>query len=237
MKHNFDNRIISAALLAVSIVILGFCVKGGIDNFANKDRKVSVKGLSEREVDADKVTWPILSKELGNNLPELYDRIEVTQNKIKKFLLNNGVKENEITVNAPVVIDLNADQYNTNQRTFRYNITSIITVTSRNVKLVRGIISRQGELLKEGIAIVDGGYNNPVQYDFVSFNSMKPKMMEEAIANARKTAEQFAKNSDSKLNKIVSADQGQFSIDDRDSNTPYVKKVRVVTTVTYSLKD
>ena len=237
MKHCFDNRIVSAALLAVSIVILGFCVKWGIDDFANKDRKVSVKGLSEREVDADKVTWPILSKELGNNLPELYNRIAVTQGKIKKFLMSNGVKENEINVNAPVVIDLNADQYNTNQRAYRYNITSIVTVTSRNVKLVRSIIVRQGELLKEGIAIVDGGYENPVKYGFVSFNSMKPKMMEEAIANARKTAEQFAKNSESKLNKIVSADQGQFSIDNRDSNTPYVKKVRVVTTITYSLKD
>lgn len=237
MKHCFDNRIVSAALLAVSIVILGFCVKWGIDDFANKDRKVSVKGLSEREVDADKVTWPILSKELGNNLPELYNRIAVTQGKIKKFLMSNGVKESEINVNAPVVIDLNADQYNTNQRAYRYNITSIVTVTSRNVKLVRSIIARQGELLKEGIAIVDGGYENPVKYEFVSFNSMKPKMMEEAIANARKTAEQFAKNSESKLNKIVSADQGQFSIDNRDSNTPYVKKVRVVTTITYSLKD
>ena len=237
MKHCFDNRIVSAALLAVSIVILGFCVKWGIDDFANKDRKVSVKGLSEREVDADKVTWPILSKELGNNLPELYNRIAVTQGKIKKFLMSNGVKENEINVNAPVVIDLNADQYNTNQRAYRYNITSIVTVTSRNVKLVRSIIARQGELLKESIAIVDGGYENPVKYEFVSFNSMKPKMMEEAIANARKTAEQFAKNSESKLNKIVSADQGQFSIDNRDSNTPYVKKVRVVTTITYSLKD
>ena len=126
---------------------------------------------------------------------------------------------------------------NTNRRAFRYNITSIVTVTSRNVKLVRSIIARQGELLKDGIAIVDGGYDNPVKYEFVSFNSMKPKMMEEAIANARKTAEQFAKNSESNLNKIVSADQGQFSIDDRDSNTPYVKKVRVVTTITYSLKD
>ena len=237
MKHCFDNRIVSAALLAVSIVILGFCVKWGIDDFANKDRKVSVKGLSEREVDADKVTWPILSKELGNDLPELYNRIAVTQGKIKKFLMSNGVKENEINVNAPVVIDLNADQYNTNQRAYRYNITSIVTVTSRNMKLVRSIIARQGELLKEGIAIVDGGYENPVKYEFVSFNSMKPKMMEEAIANARKTAEQFAKNSESKLNKIVSADQGQFSIDNRDSNTPYVKKVRVVTTITYSLKD
>lgn len=237
MKTKFDNRIISAALLAVSIVIMGLCVKCGIDDFANKDRKVSVKGLSEREVNADKVTWPILSKELGNSLPELYNRIAVTQGKIKRFLMDNGVKETEINVNAPVVIDLNADQYNANQRAFRYNITSIVTVTSRNVKLVRSIIARQGELLKEGVAIVDGGYENPVKYEFVSFNDMKPKMMEEAIANARKTAEQFARNSDSKLNKIVSADQGQFSIDDRDSNTPYIKKVRVVTTITYSLKD
>ncbi|MGN1253923.1 MAG: hypothetical protein ACI4T9_04985, partial [Prevotella sp.] len=62
-------------------------------------------------------------------------------------------------------------------------------------------------------------------------------MMTEAIENAQQTAQQFAKNSNSKLNKIVSADQGQFSIEDRDSNTPWIKRVRVVTTVTYSLKD
>ena len=99
-----------------------------------------------------------------------------------------------------------------------------------------GTITKVGEL-KEGVAIVDGGYENPVKYEFVSFKEMKPKMMQEAIENAEKTAQQFAENSHSKLNKIVSADQGQFSIDNRDDNTPYIKKVRVVTTVTYSLKD
>ena len=119
----------------------------------------------------------------------------------------------------------------------RYNITSTIIVASSNVKLVRSIIAKQGELLQEGIAIVDGGYENPIKYEYVAFRKMKPKMMEEAIANAEQTAEQFAKNSHSTLNKIVGADQGQFSIDDRDENTPYIKKVRVVTTVTYSLKD
>ena len=137
MEMKTDNRIISAAILAVGIIVLGLCVKSGIDNFANKDRKVAVKGLAEREVAADKVTWPILSKELGNDLPDLYEKIGVTQHKIKKFLVANGVKESEINVNAPVVIDLNADQYNNNVRTYRYNITSIITVTSNNVKLVR----------------------------------------------------------------------------------------------------
>ena len=98
-------------------------------------------------------------------------------------------------------------------------------------------ISRQGELLKQGIAIVVGDYDSQTVYEYVSFQNMKPKMMEEAIANAESTAKQFAENSHSKINKIVSADQGQFSIENRDQNTPYIKKVRVVTTITYSLKN
>ena len=84
---------------------------------------------------------------------------------------------------------------------------------------------------------MDGGYSNQVSYEYVSFQKMKPAMMQEAIKNAEQTARQFAENSDSKLGKIRSATQGQFSIEDRDPNTPYVKKVRVVTTVTYALRD
>lgn len=231
------NRIKEAAIIAVGIVILGFCIKAGMENIANRGRKVTVKGLAEREVPADKVTWPIVTKELGNDLPDLYQRINATTAKVKAFLKQNGVKDGEISVNAPVVIDLNADQYNTAVRNERYNITSTITVTSKNVDLVRGIIARQGELLKQGVAVVDGGYGGGVVYEYVSFQKMKPKMMQEAIKNAEATAKQFAENSDSRLDKIQTADQGQFSIDDRDGNTPYIKKLRVVTTVTYSLKN
>ncbi|MBR1547244.1 MAG: SIMPL domain-containing protein [Prevotella sp.] len=232
-----ENRIIAAAIMAVGIICLGWFVKAGIDDFANKDRKVNVKGLAEQEVEADKVTWPIVSKEVGNNLPELYDRIAATQGKIKAFLLRNGIKKEELTENAPQVVDLQAREYSDDNKAYRYIVTSVITVTSQQVQQVRGIIARQGDLLKEGVAIVDGGYENPVKYEFVSFREMKPKMMQEAIANAEKTAQQFAANSHSQLDKIVSADQGQFSIENRDENTPYIKKVRVVTTITYSLKD
>jgi hypothetical protein len=151
--------------------------------------------------------------------------------------LRNGIKESELTINAPSVNDLNAREYGERNQPYRYIVTSVITVTSQDVKKVRQIISRQGDLLKEGVAIVDGGYENPIKYDLVSFKELKPQMMQEAIENAEKTAQQFAENSHSELNKIVSADQGQFSIDDRDGNTPYIKKVRVVTTVTYSLKN
>ena len=232
-----QKEIIAATLISLSIFSLGWFIKAGIDNFTNKDRKVNVKGLAEQEVEADLVTWPIVSKELGNDLPDLYNKIGSTQGKIKAFLIRQGIQEGEVSVNAPQVIDLNAREYGEKNQPYRYIVTSVITVTSKNVKQVRAIIARQGDLLKEGVAIVDGGYENPIKYEFVSFKEMKPKMMQEAIENAEKTAQQFAENSHSKLNKIVSADQGQFSIDDRDSNTPWIKKVRVVTTVTYSLKD
>lgn len=232
-----DSRALAALMIAMGLMFLGSFIKSGIDNFSNKDRKVNVKGLAEREVEADKVTWPILSKEVGNDLTELYNKIGETQKKIKSFLLRNGIKGDEIMENAPQVVDLQAREYNDGFKPYRYIVTSVITVTSKNVKQVRQIIARQGDLLKEGVAVVDGGYENPIRYEFVSFKEMKPKMMQEAIENAEKTAQQFAENSHSRLNKIVSADQGQFSIENRDENTPYIKKVRVVTTVTYSLKD
>lgn len=228
---------IGSALIALGIVCLGWLIKAGIDDFVEKDRQVNVKGLAEQEVKADKVTWPIVSKELGNDLTDLYNKIGVTQGKIKAFLVRSGIKEAEVTINAPSVLDLNAREYGEKNQPYRYIVTSVITVSSQEVDKVRSIIARQGDLLKEGVAIVDGGYENPIKYELVSFKELKPKMMQEAIENAEKTAQQFAENSHSTLNKIVSADQGQFSIDNRDENTPYIKKVRVVTTVTYSLKD
>ena len=145
--------------------------------------------------------------------------------------------DEDISVNPPVVQDKNANLYSNERVVNRYNITSVITVTSNDVAKIRGIISRQGELLRQGVAIIDGGYENPIVYEYTGFNEIKPEMMKEAIANAQATAEQFAGNCNSELDKIITATQGQFSISDRDNKSPPLKKIRVVSTITYSLKD
>ena len=228
-----DNRIISAALVALAIVCLGWFVKAGIDNFANKDRKVTVKGLAEREVPADKVTWSIGTKVTGNDLPMLYESLNIQTDKIRTFLKQNGLDDKEITVNPPSVSDLEAREWGDNNKNFRYIISTTITVATSKVEQVNKTIFRQAELLKQGVAIDD---SNP-QYEYASFQQMKPEMMAEAIRNAQKTAEQFAEASSARLGGIQTAGQGQFEIEDRDQNTPYIKKLRVVTTITYSLKD
>ena len=231
--HMKENRLIAAALIAVGIALMGLFIKAGIDNFANKDRKVTVKGLAEREVPADKVTWSIGTKVTGNDLPLLYENINIQTDKIRRFLRQNGLDEKEITVNPPSISDLEAREWGDNQKNFRYIVTTTITVATNKVKEVNAAIFKQAELLKQGVAIE----NSSPDYEYASFQKMKPEMMAEAIKNAQKTAEQFAEASNCDLGSIQTAGQGQFEIEDRDQNTPYIKKLRVVTTITYSLND
>ena len=165
------GRVKESIILAIGVMVMGWCVKAGIDNFTNKDRKVTVKGLAEREVPADKVTWSISTKETGNDLPTLYERINVQAGKIKAFLKQNGLEESEITVNPPSVSDLEAREWGDNQKPFRYIVNTTITVATTKVEAVNKAIFKQAELLKQGVAL-DSSYPN---YEYASFQQMKPE--------------------------------------------------------------
>ena len=231
------NYRIEALILALGTLLLGLCIYFGLSAFAAKDRVVSVRGLAEREVKADHVIWPITYKTTGNDLSAIYSELNAVNPRIRQFLITNGVRMQDISVGAPQIVDLRAERYTDNTSRDRYNVTSIITVSSADVDKVRSLMSRMGELLKQGIAISAGDYGTQVQYEFTSLNTIKPQMIEEATRNAREAAEKFANDSESKLGKIKTATQGLFSIDDRDQYTPYMKKVRVVTSVEYFLKN
>lgn len=234
MKIN--EKIWAAVIVAVGVVGMGFALRSGIVTFKDMDRKVSVKGLSEREVMADKVTWSLMYKELGNNPSEMYNLLEQKNSKVIAFLKSSGIKSENISVNPPVVTDRQADNYGNEIMTYRYKATSVITVISNEVEKVRELLGKQSELMKQGIALVSNEYDNNVVYEFTGLNKIKPEMIEEATKNARATAKKFADDSDCSIGEIRSAQQGQFSIENRDANSPFIKKIRVVSTIEYSLK-
>ena len=231
------SRIIGALLVMCGLIGLGSLLKAGIDDYAKKDNYVTVKGLAEREVMADKVVWPISLKDAGNDLIELYDSMSAKTMKVMSFLKKNGVEESEISVSATSVYDRQTERYVADNIQTRYQASKVITVTSNKVDLVRKLLSSQEELLQQGVAIAAGEEweGNATRFEFTGLNDLKPQMIEEATQNARAVAEKFATDSKSKLGEIKFANQGQFSISDRDNNTPYFKSVRVVTTIDYYL--
>ena len=229
------NHYWETAIVAAGLAVLGFFVYLGLGSLAERDRVVSVRGLAEREVKADRVIWPIVYKTTGNDLQALYARLNDVGETITQFLVANQVPDSAISLSAPQIVDLRADRYNTNRTADRYNVTLVTTVTTDKVDLVRSLMPRMGELLKSGIAISVGDYDSQVRYEFYGLNRIKPEMIEQATRTAREAAQQFAKDSESKLGKIKSASQGLFTVDSRDQYTPHIKRVRVVTSVNFYL--
>ncbi|HJS15865.1 MULTISPECIES: SIMPL domain-containing protein [Rheinheimera] len=228
---------VAAAVLAAGMVAGSAILASSLIEFRAMERVVQVKGLSEREVAADTVIWPIKFNDVDNNLTTLVANVERKNEQIQAFLKLQGFSQKEITVAVPQIVDRQAGYYDPNANQMRYTASSTVTVYSSNVDLVHQAMAKLLELSKTGIAIAGQDYDSKPEFIFSGLNELKPDMIAEATRNAREVATKFAADSDSKLGKIKTASQGQFSITDRDSNTPYIKKVRVVATVDYYLSD
>jgi len=229
---------ILGALLCAGLVVLGYFLSTGLLTMKSLERTVTVKGLSERDVAADIAIWPIKFSEAGNDVNQLFSTIQSKNLLVVGFLKESGFTETEVSVSVPTVIDRQAQGFtDAANLPFRYSAASTITVYTGNVLLVRKTMINVVELGKRGIAITGQDFDTRPEFLFSKLNDIKPAMIEEATKNAREVAEKFAKDSNSTLGKIKTASQGQFTITDRDSSTPYMKRVRVVSTVEYYLSD
>ena len=231
------GKFFSGLFIMIGLVILGSMFPRAVDKYRAYDRTVNVKGLCEKEVKADKVIWPVVYRVMANDVQSVYDQTDSNNAAIIDFLKAGGIKDSEITIAVPAVSDKYANEYGSNDRPYRYIAKNVVTVCTGNVDAVLALMSKQSELMKKGLVIVGNDWENPVEFKYEGLNDIKPAMIEEATQNAREAAEKFAKDSGSRLGKIKNANQGTFTIENRDSNTPYIKKVRVVTSVTYYLKN
>lgn len=231
------SRIYSGLAIMVGLIVLGAMLPKAVNEYRSYDRTVNVKGLCEKEVAADKVIWPLMYKVMGDNSQLIYDQTDRNTEAIVEFLKSGGIGDDEITVSVPVISDKYANEYGNNDRAYRYIATNVVTVCTAKVDEVLSLMSRQSELLKKGIVLAANSWENKVEFKYEGLNEIKPMMIEEATKNARDAAEKFAKDSHSRLGKIKTASQGTITIEDRDSNTPHIKKVRVVSSVTYYLKN
>ncbi|TCH62965.1 SIMPL domain-containing protein [Acinetobacter sp. ANC 4862] len=236
--NQLKPALVLGIFICLGMVIAGWILGSSALKIKQYERIVSVKGLSEREVKADVAVWPIRFSSASQDLTQLYDSMEINTQQIQAFLKSEGFTAEEITTASPSITDKYAQQYGGNENVaLRYTANQTITVYTHKIDAVRAAQSRLVALGKKGIAFGGDDSGQRTEYLYTKLNDIKPGMIEQATENARSVAEKFAADSKSSLGKIKSANQGLFSIEDRDSNTPYLKKVRVVSTVDYYLAD
>lgn len=233
-KNYLGPAFVLGVTLAIGLIWSGSYLKDAVQLWKQADRVVSVKGLAEREVDADLVLWPVSFSVSADSLADLYQAIDADKNKISAFLTQAGFKAQELSFAAPVVQDLWANQYGEQRPPLRYKADAVLLVRSQQVARVKKTQPESVQLVSQGILLTQS-YEHKIQYIFTQLNDIKPQMIADATANARQAAAQFAEDADAEVGSIRSAQQGYFSVSDLDTYTPEIKKVRVVTSVEYLL--
>lgn len=237
MTNEQRPALVLGVFICAGLIATAFIARDAVVSVKEYERVVTVKGLAEKEVPANIAVWPIRFTAASNDLAELYATMEANATHIVSYLKSAGFTDAEITTAPPTVTDKLAQEYGGQKASLRYTAQQVITVYSKEIEAVRTAEGNLGELGKKGIALGGNDYGQKTQFLFTGLNEIKPAMIESATRNARSAAEQFAADAKSQVGKLKSANQGQFTIEDRDSNTPYLKKVRVVSTVEYYLVD
>ena len=232
---NGRNVIVAAVLIAIGLALGGRFVGNGLLAARAADRFVTVKGLAEREVAANLVIWPITYTVTADDLGTLQQRTDDGAAKIRAFLADD-FEDAEIGISAARGTDREAQGMRSQVRMERYVAESTVTVGTSRSDAVQSAMERTGVLVKQGVALIRS-YENTTEYLYTSLEEIKPEMIREATQDARRAAQQFAEDSGSRVGGIRNAQQGYFSITDRDAFSPEFKTIRVVTTVQYFLED
>lgn len=237
------TKIIAAVFLAAGLALGGFFPGYYYYQAKLNNNSVTVKGLSEMDVRADTAIWKLKFVITGNELSTAQQKINSQATEIRKFLTEQGFKENEIKLGRIETNDLMANPYRNNDADrSRFILSQTITVKTNNVDLVEKALPQTDSLIGKGIIFDSASYEYPVSYIFTRLNEIKPQMLEQATKNAKEAAYEFAKSSESKVGKIRRANQGVFSILPREqSNGSYEsqqieKTVRVVSTIEFWLE-
>lgn len=238
------NRVLSSSVIAAFLLMLGIYGAGwhiaeGILNMKRAERHVSIRGVAEQMVQADTVGWTISFIASGDQLAAVISKIEKDQAAVTAFLTKRGFSAEEISFGKIGVVDLMSQQYRSGDvASNRYIINASVQLRSSKVAAAETASRSLTDLVKENVVLGDsqGPY-----YSFTKLNDIKPAMLVSATQEAKKAADEFIKTTGAELGTLKTASQGLFSIEGRDEiiqeNEQVNKKVRVVTTLEYFLKD
>jgi hypothetical protein len=243
---NMVSALVLGTLVAVGIALGGWFTGDGFRDGRAETRYVTVKGLSERDAKADLAFWPLQLIATSNDLAEAQSKLLRDTNEVRTFLKAAGFTDEEMSIQNVKATDLMAQQYRSGPIDSRYVVGQTLMVRTEKVDALQQVSQNIGELVSRGVVLnSEGNYYGAggPSYVFTKLNDVKPEMIAQATKNARESAEQFARDSGSKVGYIRRANQGVFQILPRDASENTVeasqifKTVRVVTTVDYYLED
>ena len=234
------SRLLVALIVGAGIACAGFFVGSGLERFRMADRSIAVKGLAEKDVEADFAVWSLNFRRADNVFAVVQQTLAADRERVLAFLKAQGFEDDEVEARPLAVQDLLARDYAQSNTPLRFNGSGQVLVRTPRVDQVAKAALAIDPLIQAGVQFSDDGNDGP-RYLLRGFNDIKAPLLAEATRNAREQAEKFAAEAGAKLGELKSANQGVISItgddgNDYDDGRSRTKRLRVVSSFVYGLR-
>ena len=234
-RPSTQTALAASGILALGLMVGGYLLGDGLTRARAADRSVTVRGLAEKDVMADLATWTISYSSSAFDLNSAQAGVDRDTAAIRAFFKQLGFPDDAL---QPTGVNVSTGTTDAGESV--YTVRQRMTLRSTDIPRAQRAVRQQFDLVRRGVLLEEG---SGMAYTFTKLNDIKPAMVAEATKDARRSAEQFAKDSSTGVGGIKQATQGYFEITSRDgdgggwgvADTPY-KQVRVVTTIDFYLR-
>ena len=234
--------IITATILSFGLIISAALISNAIYNSDRSQSRITVKGVAEKRVKADKAIINIIFSTSNTKLEDAQSNIAGKEKAVLDILKSLELKENEYQINnVKVQPKFSERQQERETKILSYDVMQSIAVIPKNIEKSDEIYQKLQELkiTFNNIEIIKP------EYYIISIEKYKKDLLISATENDEMRAIEMLKVNKNEIGRLENMTQGQFEVlpdkedakhvNDDELNQMY-KKLRSVVTVTYLIK-
>ncbi|HEX6279093.1 MAG TPA: SIMPL domain-containing protein [Pyrinomonadaceae bacterium] len=197
--------------LAIGLIVSSMILSWAYTGSKKSEEAITVTGSAKKRIKSDLVVWNAGASVQGTQLSEAYKQIAEQTPQVKKYLLDKGIPEDQITVSAISTVPLKKQvTYGEEQSSeiVGYELRQEVTVTSNEVDKIAQIARESTELINQGILL----RSEAPKFYYTKLGDLKIEMLGEAAKDAKARADRIAESTGSSIGSIRSARMGVMQI-------------------------
>lgn len=211
---NQDNKkyialVLVAVVLAAGLITSTLIATNGLIEIKGS-RSITVTGSAKQQLKSDLIVWKGYFSCQSPLMAEAYTKLKEDSEKVKKYLLSKGLKEEELvfsSIDSSPIYEVNYNGQYTNN-IIAYRLSQRVEISSSEVDKITRISREATELMNEGVEF----QSFPPEYFYTKIADLKVSMLAEATKDAKNRAEQISGNTGSSIGALKSAKMGVFQI-------------------------
>ncbi|MDR2282227.1 MAG: SIMPL domain-containing protein [Sphingobacterium sp.] len=216
-----STGIVISVVAALALVVSAFLLAGAYKYKFKVNNTINVTGNAKKDFESDIVKWSASYSRKSMDLSEASEQLKRDRDMVKSFLVQRGIKENEIlfeAVNISKDFSYHTDERGNSYNTFSgYSLTQVLSVESKDLDKVDNASREISTLISQGVELS----SNSPNYYYSKLEDLKLSLIAEASQNAKARAENIAKESGSSLGTLLRADLGIFQITGQNDNEDF----------------